>query len=125
MDFIDAVLDQESLIAMQKEVHNVYISEIVYKYILELITATRVHHYLEKGASPRGTIALVKMARAAAWVDGRDFVTPDDVKSQFPYVASHRIVPNVAARMENIQKEHIMAEIMKQVRKPPMGEGGR
>ena len=125
LDFIDAVLDQESLIAMQKEVHNVYISEIVYKYILELITATRVHHYLEKGASPRGTIALVKMARAAAWVDGRDFVTPDDVKSQFPYVASHRIVPNVAARMENIQKEHIMAEIMKQVRKPPMGEGGR
>lgn len=125
LDSIEPVLDIESLAKIQKDIHNVYIDKTVYKYILELITATRAHPYFKQGASPRGTIALVKMAKAAAWIDGRDFVTPNDVKSQFPYVVSHRVVMNAAARMENVQKAQILAEIMEQVKKPPMGEAGK
>lgn len=125
LDSIEPVLNRETLITLQEEIQNVRIKENVYKYILELITATRTHPHIERGASPRGTIALVKMAKASAWVDGRDFVTPNDVKSQFPYVASHRIVSNAAARMENIKKQQMIEEIMEQVQKPPMGEGSR
>ena len=125
LDAIEPVLDRETLVELQKEIHSIYINEAVYEYIVDLITATRTHPYLERGASPRGTIALVKMTKAAAWMEGRDFATPNDVLSQFPYVAAHRIVPDAAARMENIQKTEILEEIMEEIRKPPMGEDGR
>lgn len=116
------VLDREALSALQKEVQAVYIKESVYQYILELITATRKHPYLERGASPRGTIALVKMAKAAAWLEGRAYVMPVDVKKQFPYVAAHRIIRNASARMEHVSKAQILDEILGQVVQPLPGE---
>ena len=60
------VLDRETLLDMQSAVHTVFISDAVYEYILSLVTATRNHPYIERGASPRGTIAMVKMAKASA-----------------------------------------------------------
>lgn len=125
LDSIEPILNAATLTGMQKEIHEVYISREVYAYILELILATRAHPYLERGASPRGTIALVKMAKAAAWLEGREYVIPNDVKEQFPYVISHRIVSNAAARMENINKTHILSEILEKVQSPPMGEKSR
>lgn len=125
LDSIEPVLDINTLVKMQKEIHNVYIDKTVYQYILELISATREHPYLKQGASPRGTIALVKVAKAAAWIDGRDFVTPNDVKNQFPYVVTHRIVLNASAKMEQIQKKQVLEEVMKKVKRPPMGENGK
>lgn len=125
LDSVRTVLDREMLLALQREIHSVHISDAVYRYILDLITATRSHPCLERGASPRGTIALVKMARASAWLEGRTFVTPDDVREQFPYVAAHRITPNAAARMEGKGRRQIMGEIADRTRRPPMGERRR
>ena len=65
---------------------------------------------------------MVKMAKASAWLEGRDYVTPVDVERQFPYVITHRIAVNVEARMENRQKEEIVREILKHTKRPPMGE---
>ena len=110
---------------MQSAVHTVFISDAVYQYILSLVTATRNHPYVERGASPRATIALVKMAKAAAWLAGRDYVTPADVEKQFPYVATHRIVVNTEARMENMRREQIISEILDHIKKPPIGEKSR
>lgn len=110
---------------LQEDVQEVYINEAVYRYIVQLITNTRENPYLNTGVSPRGTIALVRMARAAAWIEGRDYVTPNDVKKQFPYVISHRITLNAAARMENIKKQEIVSKMAEEVSKPPMGEGSR
>ena len=107
---------------MQHEIHQIYVKEEVYRYILELVTATRNHPYLERGASPRATIALVKMAKSAAWYKGRDFVTPGDIMEQLPYTIQHRIAVNAAARMENASKDQIIHEIIDTVKKPPMGE---
>lgn len=121
LDRIVPVIDREDLLAMQQEVHGIYIKEEVYRYLLDLITATRSHQYLERGGSPRATIAMVRMSRASAWYQGRSYVTPNDVLQQFPYVAMHRILPNMAARMENIQKQQIIRHIAKTVKKPPMG----
>ena len=68
---------------------------------------------------------MVKMAKASAWLDGRDYVTPADVERRFPYVITHRITMNVEARMENRSKEEIVREILENTKRPPMGEKSR
>lgn len=115
-------LDKETLLQMQQEVSNVYMKETVYRYLLDLIQETRKHPHIERGASPRATISLVKMSKAAAWYEGRDYVTPNDVKGQFGFVTAHRIFLNSAAKMEHKTKEEIISEIIKNVQKPSMGE---
>ncbi len=109
---IQPIEDGKWLEQMQKNVQEVYIKDEVYRYLVELVAATRQHRYLERGGSPRATIALVKMARAAAWIQGRSFVTPADIADQFPYVIQHRMVRNIAARTEKITKEQIIKEIV-------------
>lgn len=115
-------ISREELIKMQAQVHQVYMKENVYRYLVELVTATRGHSGLEHGASPRATVALVKMAKAAAWFHGSSYVTPQEVYQQFPYVVSHRIALNAAAKMEGVRKEEIIGEILRKVRKPSMGD---
>ena len=122
---IAPVIGCEGLIGMQHEIHQVYMKEEVYRYLVELVTATRKHPYLDRGASPRATIALVKMAKSAAWYKGRSYVTPNDVAEQFPFTISHRVTANMSAKMENRSKEQIIREIVDSVKKPPMGEMGR
>lgn len=125
LERIEQSLDQAAFLEMQREIHHVYIKEEVYRYLLDLVRATRNHPCLERGASPRATIAMVRMAKAAAWFEGRDFVTPGDVGGQFSYVVSHRIVLSASAKMEHREKADVLEEILEQVKKPPMGEKGR
>lgn len=89
---------------------------------VELITATRDNKYIDKGASPRATIALVKMSKAAAWLDRRSFVTPSDAANQFSYVVRHRIILTSAAVVENISKDEVIQEIIRAIKKPPLGD---
>lgn len=120
IDRVQTVSDENDFLKMQREIHSVFMKDEVYRYLLELIRATRNHVYLERGASPRATIALVKMAKAQSWLSGRDFCTPNDVAGQFPYVVSHRIVPDLTTEMEHISREQMIEEILKTVKKPPM-----
>lgn len=122
LDGVEPVLDGAILLAMQDQIHEVYMREEVYRYLLTLVAATREHPDLERGASPRATIALVKMAKAAAWLEGRDFVTPGDIQGQFPYVVSHRLLLNGAARMEGLSRRQIIEKVLEQTPRPPMGE---
>lgn len=122
LDLMQPVLHRSALLEIQREIHSIYIREKVYRYILELITATRESPYLERGASPRATIALVKMAKAAAWLEGRGYVIPADVCEQFPYVVSHRIKENLDGKMEKLTKGQIIQQIMEQVKQPPVWE---
>ena len=114
--------DETLLMEMQRDVGRVFVSVAIYRYLLELVTKTRDHPYLERGASPRATIALVKTAKADAWLKGRDFVIPADVTEQYRYVIGHRIALNTAARMERKGRDEIGEEILKSVEKPPMGK---
>lgn len=125
VELIEPVIGCDELLWMQREIHQVYMKEEVYRYLLDLVTATRSHPHLEKGASPRATIALVKMAKSAAWFNGRGYVTPNDVLEQFPYTVSHRVSTNMSARMKNIPKSQILKQITETVKKPPMGEKNR
>ncbi len=125
LESVKSGLNQKILLEMQKEVHSVYVKEEVYRYLLKLVTATRNNPYLERGASPRATIAMVKMAKAAAWLEGRKYVTPNDVENQFSYVASHRMILNGLARIEHVGKAQIFEKILESIPKPPMGERDR
>lgn len=115
------VTDRLSFLEMQKEAEGVFIKEEVYRYLVELTSKSRQHPYIEQGVSPRGTIALVRMSKAAAWLAGNSYVSPLDVEQQFPYVAGHRLLLNVAARMEGATKEQVIREILEHVKKPEPG----
>ncbi len=118
---VEAVIAKEEFIAMQEQIHEVYIKDVVYDYIIRLITATRNHTFIERGASPRATIALVKSSKAYAWLQGRDYVIPTDVVTQLPYVLMHRISLSMAARMNGSKREDIIADLLKQTPQPYLG----
>ena len=118
---IRAVITREDFLAMQKEIHEIYVKENVYEYLLQLVTATRNSPYLERGASPRATIALVKCAKASAWLQGRHYVVPSDILVQMPYVLNHRIVLNTSAKMSGISKMQVMQDISRNIPAPYMG----
>ena len=115
IDQVQPIINPELFRSMQEQIHTVYIKDEVLRYILDLVTATRNHPYLEHGASPRATIALVKMAKAQAWLEDRDFCTPNDVAKQFPYVITHRITPSLS---EGTEKQQIIQELIDTVKKP-------
>lgn len=121
-DMVEPVITAEDVREMQEEIYEVYMNKSIYKYIVELVKATRESEYIERGASPRATIALVKMSKAWAWLNGRDYVIPSDVGTQFEYVISQRIVPDMSARMEKLSKSDIINNIVKSVKRPVVGE---
>lgn len=122
---IRPALTGDMLVEIQQEIYQVYMKDVIYDYLLRLVRSTRDHADLERGASPRATIALVRMAKASAWMSGRDYVTPADVSGQFPYVVSHRVFLSGAARMEGKSKEQILQNIVETVEIPKMGEERR
>ena len=121
-DMVEPVITAEDVKEMQEEIYEVYMNKSIYKYIVERVKATKESEYIERGESPRATIALVKMSKAWAWLNGRDYVIPSDVGTQFEYVISHRIVPDMSARMEKLSKSDIINNIVKSVKRPVVGE---
>ena len=99
-DRLHTVIGKEEFLALQEEVQQVYLKEDVGRYLTGLIRATREHPALERGASPRATTALVKMAKAEAWMRGRDYVTPADVKKQFAPETWQKELSVAAAKKE-------------------------
>ena len=85
---------------------------------VQLVQATRTHEMVQLGISPRGTLAIAKMAKANAFLKDRDYVIPDDVVDIFKDVAAHRIVLNAKARISKVTAEQILESILKSVKKP-------
>ena len=103
---------------MRSQIHSVFMKDDVTRYLVELVRETRNHPHLERGASPRATIALVKMAKSAAWYDGRFYVTPRDVAGQFVYTTAHRVSLNESARMANLTPSQVLFGILEKVKRP-------
>lgn len=118
INLVNAVIDGNELINIQEIVKEVFIKDEVYKYLCLLVRETRQHPAIELGLSPRGTIALVSMSKATAFLQGRDYVIPDDVTSVFNAVASHRIVLASKARMSHIGAADILEQIKTKIKKP-------
>ncbi len=120
IDRLRPILSRAELLAIQDAAQGVYIHERVYRYIAELVRATRRHPSVLQGAGPRATVALVKLSRAAAWYEGRDYVTPADVLGQFPYVTAHRLTLSADAVMKRVTAREVIRQIAGSVRKPPI-----
>lgn len=109
---ISAVLTREELVDLQKEVLEVYVDRTVNRYIIDLVTGTRTHDGVYLGVSPRGSIALMKAAKAYAFIHDRDYVVPDDVQFMAPYVLSHRMILTSEARFEGQTAESIIESLL-------------
>lgn len=113
-----AVADPQSLRTAQEEVGRVQAEEPVLQYIVDVARATRRSPSLQLGVSPRGAIALLRTARAWAYLSGRDFITPDDVKTMVPATLAHRVRLTTEADLEGSQVESVLAATLASVPVP-------
>lgn len=115
---LQPVIGAQELEALCGVVEDVYMSESIYTYIVALVGKTRENSYIELGVSPRGTIACVRMAKAWAFLQGRNYVMPEDVADIFLDIAKHRIVLNTKARVTHMTEEAILSEILSVTKQP-------
>lgn len=118
VEAVKNVISGTDILSMQEEVNSVYIHEVIYEYIAKLSKATREQDLLSSGLSPRGTVSLAAMSRAAAWLNGRSYVLPEDVKNVFGCVSGHRIHLNTKAKVGHAKKEDILNQVLVQVKEP-------
>lgn len=123
LDHVTPAIQAEDLLAMQKEVSSIYVHDEVYKYIVRLVTATRKNEMLDLGISPRGTIALSKMAQARAYLQKRDYVIPEDVVAVFPDVAVHRVRRSAKAKLNHRSEFDVLSQILNETSKPSPEKG--
>ncbi len=119
-DAMQAVSPQE-VSAFQQEVQQVHMSDPLLQYVTDLTESTRNHALITLGVSPRGALALCRMAKAAAYLHERDYVVPADVNAVFVDVCSHRLVLSPKAKLENRMSADILNEILKNTPKPKIG----
>lgn len=115
---LQPVIGAQELEALCGIVEDVYMSESIYTYIVALVGKTRENSYIELGVSPRGTIACVRMAKAWAFLQGRNYVMPEDVADIFIDIVKHRIVLNTKARVTHMTEEAILSEILSVTKQP-------
>jgi MoxR-like ATPase len=112
------VVDRPTLLEMQRAIEDVHVDESIGRYVVDLVTATRRSPSLSVGSSPRGSLALVKLARCRAALSGRDFVTPDDVKSIAVPALAHRLVLRPELWVQRRSGEDVVREILDEVPTP-------
>lgn len=118
LDDVQAVMSIEDLLNMQQEVSEIHVAEEILQYITSLTEKTRSHELIIQGVSPRGALALSRIAKAHAFISGRDFVTPEDVMEMFVDTCNHRIVIESKAQIRENSARIILEEIMKEVKTP-------
>ena len=112
IDDLEGVIDPDEVIGVRKVVRMTHVSDVVLDYALRLTGATRAHADIELGASPRASISLVRCAQARALLDGRDFVTPDDVKTLAVPALAHRVMATAGLRMERGHSNQAVEEVV-------------
>jgi MoxR-like ATPase len=118
LEALESLVTRERLVEMQDLVEKTYMKESVVKYIVDLITATRNHEDILRGASPRATLAVTAMSKAVAQLRGRDYVVPSDVREVFVHVVAHRLL--LTGRAESMGKtaEQVLRGITETVAAP-------
>jgi len=112
------VCGTEEIIAMQEQLGTVYASREARSYVATITAATRNHPALQLGASPRGSIALLKAAQACALLSARDYVLPDDIRRMALPVLSHRLILTPEARMKGISAQQVLSNLLDTVPVP-------
>ena len=115
---VPAVVSRDEVLAMQRTLEDVFVSDAVERYVVDLVQATRTDHRVALGASPRGALALLKLARAWAVLRGRDFVTPDDVKAMAGSALSHRLILQPELWVSKLSAAQVVNDLLTQVPVP-------
>jgi len=118
---IVAVISQKDILDMQLMVDSVTVHDDIYNYIVSISNVTRSYPDLLLGASPRASIDLLKASKSKAYIEGRDYVIPDDVKKMVVPVLGHRLILSPEAKIERINIEFILEGVLKRVFVPVMG----
>jgi MoxR-like ATPase len=119
-------VSQQVIFEAREKVLDVYMADNLEQYLVQLVLATRnpaaygddIAGWLQYGASPRATISLDRCARVQAWLDGRDFVTPDDIQAVAPDVLRHRLILNYEAEAEGVTPDRVIGEILARIAVP-------
>ncbi|WP_312476352.1 MoxR family ATPase [Neobacillus sp.] len=115
---LSPVIDLEGLLFLQQEIKEVFVDDTIKRYIVDIVNRTRNHGSVYLGASPRGSIALMKAAQAYAYMFGRAYVLPDDIQYLAPFVLSHRIILKSEAKFEGIFAEEVVNRVVARVPVP-------
>ena len=117
---VQQVLSREEVLAMQEEVRNIPVSEAIRSYILNIVRNTRESRSLTLGASPRATLALMAAAQAWAYLEGHDYVLPEDVLAVAEPVLAHRLVLSLDASLQNATAQGVLTECIRTAPVPPV-----
>lgn len=118
LESLEQVVEVSDLLAAQEEAANVTIRDNLTAYIVELCNSTRTHSALYLGASPRGSLGLARTAKALAWLSGRDYVIPDDIKAMAVPVLAHRLILNPEEKLQGVTAQEVIAKIVNSVPVP-------
>ena len=118
LDEVNTVITPEDIKEIKEAVASVEMAPEVSRYIVSLVSATRKNPLISLGASPRASLALMRVSKAFAFLRGNDFVTPEDVSAVFKSVVSHRIVAGQEARLERLSNEEILDRVSREVTVP-------
>lgn len=113
---IEPVISSQELKNKIEEVKKINVSDSILEYILDIVNKTRNHEDIKVGASPRASIVLMKLSKAFAYLEGRDFVVPDDIKYLAPYVLNHRIILTIEAKIKRLNPFEIINEVLNDVK---------
>ena len=115
---LEPVVDAPTLIGMQQAIEGVHVAESIGLYVVDVVAATRTSPSVQVGASPRGSLAVMKLARCRAVLEGRDFVTPEDVKAVAVPALAHRLTLRPELWVQRVRAEDIVAERLETVPTP-------
>lgn len=122
LDLLKPVIDAETLTTLQASVRDVFVHETVRNYVVDVVRATRESNQFLMGASPRGSLHLMRAAQAHAAMAGHEFVRPDDVKAMAPSVLAHRVMARAELRSKGATTEQVIERLLDQVPAPvPVG----
>ena len=122
IDEIGPVISAQDWIACQEAVKEIHVDPKIRKYIVEIVNGTREHEDVALGGSPRASLALMKTAQAVAAMEGRPFVTPDDVKKMVQPVLGHRIILRPESRMRKVSVAALVKDVVSDVKVPILEE---
>lgn len=115
LEQIKAVASREDILAMQDEVDNIHVHDDIFEYIVNIVNLTRNFKNLQLGASPRAAIDLLRASKAKAYIEGRDYIIPDDIKDMVIPVLSHRLILSPEARIERKNTDEILIDLLDQI----------
>jgi MoxR-like ATPase len=118
IEAIQQVVTVEELLSAQEQVKQVYVDDLVKRYIVDLVSLTREHPDAYLGASPRGSLTLYKTSQVRAAMDGRDYVIPDDIKALAMAALAHRLIVSPSARIKDVDPRAVVEDVLQSVPVP-------